>query len=85
MACTGTRVIGCVVLVSTDKAESLGRVSTPKVCLAHVMQKFSNILDLTVLRLAFFYGIWIKQSSAMIVIFNLDKVVLKKLFPTMNI
>ena len=31
------------------------------------------------------YGIWIKQSSAMIFIFNLDKVLLKKLFPTMNI
>ena len=32
-----------------------------------------------------FYGIWIKQSSAMVFIFNLDKVLLKKLFPTMNI
>ena len=32
-----------------------------------------------------FYGIWIKQSSAMIFILNLDKVLLKKLFPTMNI
>ena len=32
-----------------------------------------------------FYGIWIKQSGAMIFIFNLDKVLLKKLFSTMNI
>ena len=32
-----------------------------------------------------FYGIWIKQSSAMVFVFNLDKVSLKKLFPTMNI
>ena len=32
-----------------------------------------------------FYGIWIKQIGAMVFIFNLDKVLLKKLFPTMNI
>ena len=32
-----------------------------------------------------FYGIMIKQSVAMVFIFNLDKVWLKKLFPTMNI
>ena len=32
-----------------------------------------------------FYGIWIKQSVGMIFIFNLDKVSLKKLFPTINI
>ena len=32
-----------------------------------------------------FYGIWIKQSRAMVFIFNLDKISLKKLFPTMNI
>ena len=32
-----------------------------------------------------FYGIWIKQSCAMGFILNLDKVLLKKLFPTMNI
>ena len=32
-----------------------------------------------------FYGIWIEQSGAMVCIFNLDKVSLKKLFPTMNI
>ena len=32
-----------------------------------------------------FYGIWIAQSGAMVFIFNLDKVSLKKLFPTMNI
>ena len=32
-----------------------------------------------------FHGIWIKQSGAMVFIFNLDKVLLKKLFPTMNI
>ena len=31
-----------------------------------------------------FYGIWIKQSGAMVFILNLDKVSLKKLFPTMN-
>ena len=31
-----------------------------------------------------FCGIWIKQSVAMVSIFNLDKVSLKKLFPTMN-
>ena len=31
-----------------------------------------------------FYGIWIKQSGAMVFILNLDKVLLKKLFPTMN-
>ena len=32
-----------------------------------------------------FYGKWIKQSVAMVFIFNLDKLSLKKLFPTMNI
>ena len=32
-----------------------------------------------------FYGIWITQSGAMVLILNLDKVSLKKLFPTMNI
>ena len=32
-----------------------------------------------------FDGIWITQSGAMIFILNLDKVSLKKLFPTMNI
>ena len=32
-----------------------------------------------------FYGIWIKQSCAMGFILNLDKVLPKKLFPTMNI
>ena len=32
-----------------------------------------------------FYGIWIKQSGAIVFIFNLDKVLLKKLFSTMNI
>ena len=32
-----------------------------------------------------FHGIWIKQSGAIVFIFNLDKVSLKKLFPTMNI
>ena len=32
-----------------------------------------------------FYVIWIKQSGAMVFIFNLDKVSLKKLSPTMNI
>ena len=32
-----------------------------------------------------FYGIWIVKSGAMISILNLDKVLLKKLFPTMNI
>ena len=32
-----------------------------------------------------FYGIWIKQSVAMAFRFNLDKLSLKKLFPTMNI
>ena len=32
-----------------------------------------------------FYGIWIKQSVGMVFIFNLDKLLLKKLFPTMNI
>ena len=32
-----------------------------------------------------FYRIWIKQSVAMVFIFILDKVSLKKLFPTMNI
>ena len=32
-----------------------------------------------------FYGIWIIQSGPMVFIFNLDKVSLKKLFPTMNI
>ena len=31
------------------------------------------------------YGIWIKQSGAMVFIFNLDKVSPKKLIPTMNI
>ena len=30
-------------------------------------------------------GIWIKQSGAMVFIFNVDKVSLKKPFPTMNI
>ena len=32
-----------------------------------------------------FYGIQIIKSGAMVCIFNLDKVLLKKLFPTMNI
>ena len=32
-----------------------------------------------------FYRIWIKLSRAMVFIFKLDKVLLKKLFPTMNI
>ena len=32
-----------------------------------------------------FYGIWIKQSVALVFVVNLDKVLLKKLFPTMNI
>ena len=32
-----------------------------------------------------FYGIWIKQNVGMVFIFNLDKLSLKKLFPTMNI
>ena len=32
-----------------------------------------------------FYGIWIKQSVGMVFIVNLDKVLLKKFFPTMNI
>ena len=32
-----------------------------------------------------FYGIWIKQSGAMVCIANLDKVSPKKLFSTMNI
>ena len=32
-----------------------------------------------------FYGIWIRQSSAMAFIWDLDKISLKKLFPTMNI
>ena len=34
---------------------------------------------------AFFYGIWIKQSGAMVSILNSDKVSQKKLFSTMNI
>ena len=32
-----------------------------------------------------FYKIWIEQSGAMVFILNLDKISLKKLFPTMNI
>ena len=32
-----------------------------------------------------FNDLWIKQSGAIVFIFNLDKVLLKKLFPTMNI
>ena len=32
-----------------------------------------------------FYGIWIMQSGAMGFILNLDKLLIKKLFPTMNI
>ena len=32
-----------------------------------------------------FIEIWIKQSRSMVFIFNIDKVSLKKLFPTMNI
>ena len=32
-----------------------------------------------------FYGIWIIQSGATVFILNLDKISLKKLFPTMNI
>ena len=35
--------------------------------------------------LSIFYEMWMKQSGAMVFIFNLDKVLLKKLFPTMNI
>ena len=32
-----------------------------------------------------FYRIWIEQSGVMVFILNLDKISLKKLFPTMNI
>ena len=32
-----------------------------------------------------FFEIWTTQSGAMVFILNLDKVLLKKLFPTMNI
>ena len=31
------------------------------------------------------YGIWIIQSGETVFILNLDKILLKKLFPTMNI
>ena len=57
-------------------------------CLAHAMQK------ITFIQLCcgpngpganIFIEIWIKKSGAMVFIFNLDKVLLKKLFPAMNI
>ena len=32
-----------------------------------------------------FYGIWIGQGGAMVFILDLNKILLKKLFPTMNI
>ena len=32
-----------------------------------------------------FYGISIAKSGAMVLILNIDKVLLKKLFPTMNV
>ena len=53
--------------------------------LAHTKQKVSKFWGPNGPTASIFYGIWIKQSSAMIFIFNLDKVLLKKLFPTMNI
>ena len=57
-------------------------------CLAHAMQKI-NFIQLYCgpkgPRANIFIEIWIKQSGAMVLIFNLDKVWLKKLCPTMNI
>ena len=47
----------------------------------YIFYKFNNFLQ----NLAIFYGIWIKQIGATVFIFNLDNVLLKKLFPTMNI
>ena len=43
-----------------------------------------NIVNMVIV-IYVFYGIWIKQSSAMIFTFNLDKVLLKKLLPTIQI
>ena len=53
--------------------------------LAHARQRVSNIVGLTALTASIFYGIWITQSGAMVFILNLDNILLKKLFPTMNI
>ena len=46
---------------------------------------FGESRKLTGRRASIFYGIWIKQSSAMVFISNLNKISIKKLFPTMNI
>ena len=52
----------------------------------HLLLKHNMSVVCTICQVEFiFYGIWIKQSGAMVFIFNLDKVSLKKLFPTMNI
>ena len=53
--------------------------------LPHARQRVSYIEGLTAVRLAFFMGFEFKKSGAMVFILNLDKVSLKKLFPTMNI
>ena len=53
------------------KHESWGRKKKNIVGLRHYGQNF--------------YEIWLAQSGAMVFILNLDKLSLKKLFPTMNI
>ena len=51
----------------------------------NVNQKRMSPDSTLIINFSIFYGIWIKQSLAMVFIFNLDKLSLKTLFPTMNI
>ena len=53
--------------------------------LAHTKQKSKQYCGPNGPTASIFYEIWIKQSVGMIFIFNLGKVSLKKLFPTINI
>ena len=49
------------------------------------MGTFSSKTGLSRNQSYIFYGIWIRQSGVMVFVLNLDKISLKKLFPTMNI
>ena len=64
----------------------LGRVSTPScACLpSSYKAKIERYCGPNGPTASIFYGIWITKSGAMVFILNLDKVSLKKLFPTMN-
>ena len=65
----------------------LGGVSTPKVGVFALLMpgKEHQHCGPSGPTASIFNGIRIKQSGAMVFILNLDKVSLKKLFPTMNI